>query len=118
MSENGPESLLSLPGLCDRLESAEAFLMASSIIAVRPPLSGLCAGAAWPRGPLAGSIALTPEALPPRLMSDGLVFRADGGDIGELRRSLPRLTTTSFSSNTELAFSEFIVVTVRAELTL
>jgi len=93
--------------------------MASSIIAVRPPLSGLGVGACRPRGPSAGRTALTPEALtPPKLMSDGLVLSAEAGDIGESRISVPGDRTTSFSSNAWASFSASLVAADFVELTL
>ena len=119
MSEKGPESCLSAPGRGDGLELAEALLIASSIIAVRPPLSGLGDGACRPRGPSAGRTALRPEALaPPKLMSDGLVLSAKAGDIGESITSAPGDMTASFSSNTCALFSVLLVAPDLVEFAL
>lgn len=110
MSENGPESALCAPGRGDRLVSAEAFLIASSIMAVRPPLSGLGVVPCRPKGPSDGATALipeTPETLTlAKLICEGFVLRAETGDEGESTMSVVGLAiTTSFSSNTGSVFS-------------
>lgn len=87
--------------------SAEALLIASSIIAVRPPLSGLCG----PRGPSGGNKALVPDAsIPPKLISDCLVLKGASGEVGESSISVTGLKTTSFSSRMGSVLAVFTAV--------